>query len=330
MKILVTGGAGYIGSHAVYELIEQGYEVVIVDNLEKGFISNIHPQAKFYKVDLRNKEKLNDVFKQEKDIKSVMHFAGSIVVPESVQKPLEYFNNNVYSVQILLEIMNLYNVTNFVFSSTAAVYGEPKKVPIEEDDIKEPINPYGQSKFTAELLIQSWAKAYNGNYVIFRYFNVAGAHSSRKIGIKGKSLTHLVPLVIDTALDAENRVLNIYGNNYPTKDGTCIRDFVHVVDLVQAHILGLEWSIKNNKSNIFNIGSSSGYSVLEVYNQTIKTLNLKIKHQMCKKRDGDPAVLLASTKKIKEHLSWEPKKTLDEIIKTEYDFRQKLNELKNK
>lgn len=324
MKILVTGGAGYIGSHAVYELIDQGYEVVVVDNLNKGFVSNVNKKAKFYQVDLRNKNELNSVFEKEKNIQAIMHFAGSIVVPESVQKPLEYFENNVYSVQVLLELMNLHNIKTFIFSSTAAVYGEPKKIPIEENDWKEPINPYGQSKFAAELLIQSWAKAYDGNYVIFRYFNVAGTNPNGEIGIKGKSLTHLVPLVIDTALNFENKILNIYGSDYPTKDGTCVRDFVHVVDLVQAHILGLQWSIKNNKSDIFNIGSSSGYSVLEVYNQARETLNLDIKSQISQRREGDPATLLASTKKIKEILNWEPKKTLDEIIKTEYDFRKKL------
>lgn len=321
MKVLVTGGAGYIGSHTVYELINQGYEVVIVDNLWRGFKSNIHPQAKFYEVDLRDKNKLIEVFEQEKNIEAIMHFAGSIIVPESVEKPIEYFNNNVHSVEILLEVATLYKIKNFIFSSTAAVYGEPKNIPIDEEDQTKPINPYGESKLAAEALIRGWAKAYQSNYVIFRYFNVAGTNESGKIGIKGKSLTHLVPIVIDAAINP-NITMKIFGNDYQTKDGTCIRDFVHVVDLAQAHILGLKWSIKNNSSNIFNLGSSTGYSVLEVYNQAKKTLNIDIKSQIVERRKGDPEVLLAKTKKVEKHLNWVAKKTLDEIIKSEYKFRK--------
>lgn len=321
MKVLVTGGAGYIGSHAVHELIEKGYEVVVVDNLSKGFKENIHSQTSFYKVDLRNIKKLRKVFKKEKDIIAVMHFAGSIVVPESVIQPINYFNNNVYSVECLLKVMNEFNVKNIVFSSTAAVYGEPKKIPIMEDDIKEPINPYGESKLAAEALIRSWAKAYNGNFVIFRYFNVAGANENGQIGIRGKGLTHLVPIVISSAL--EDKTMNIYGDDYPTKDGSCIRDFVHVVDLAIAHVLGLEYTFQN-KSNIFNLGSSTGYSVLEVYNQAKKSLNIEIKSKISKRREGDPAILLASTSKVSNELNWEPKKTLDEILKSEFKFRKQL------
>lgn len=328
MKILVTGGAGYIGSHATYELIEKGHEVVIVDNLCKGFKSNVHPDAKFYEIDLRDKEKLIEVFKKEQNIEAVMHFAGFIVVPESVSQPLEYFNNNVYSVEVLLAVMNQFDVKTIVFSSTAAVYGEPKKIPITEDDETKPINPYGESKLAAEALIRGWANAYNGNYVILRYFNVAGANKNGKIGIKGKVLTHLVPVVINSALDT-NKVMNVFGNDYNTRDGSCIRDFIHVVDLVNAHIVGLEWAHKNKKSSIFNLGSSTGYSVLEVLNEAKKTLNIDIKSQIAPRRDGDPASLLASTEKINKVLNWKTEIPLSEIIKSEFEFRRKWNESNN-
>lgn len=321
MKVLVTGGAGYIGSHATYLLIDRGYEVVIVDNLEKGFESNIHPRAKYYKADIRNFEEIKIIFEKEKNINAIMHFAGLIVVPESVEKPLEYFDVNTNGVLNLLNVAKDYDVKTFIFSSTAAVYGEPKNIPIKEDDVKEPINPYGQSKLAAEQLIQSWAKAYNRNYVIFRYFNVAGAHESGQIGIKGKSLTHLLPLVISAALD-ENIVFNIFGDDYDTKDGTCIRDFVHVNDLVNAHVLGMEWSIKNNESDIFNLGTSKGYSVKEVLDKTIDTLNINIKNRVSSRRKGDPAKLYSDTSKVKNKLNWEPKYSLEEIILSEYNFRK--------
>lgn len=327
MKILVTGGAGYIGSHTVYELIERGYDVVIVDNLSKGFESNLHPKANFYNADLRDEKTLNEIFKKEKNIEGVMHFAGSIVVPESVSQPLEYFNNNVFSVEILLKVMNTYNVKYFVFSSTAAVYGEPKTTPIKEEDEKKPINPYGESKLAAEALIRGWANAFNCNYVIFRYFNVAGANENGKIGIKGKVLTHLVPVIIDGAINKEITI-NIFGNDYQTKDGSCIRDFVHVVDLAQAHIDGFEWAYKNKKSEIFNLGSSTGFSVFEVLNQAKKSLNIDIKSKIVNRRSGDPAILLASTEKVEKILNWKAKKSLDEIIKSEYNFRINWNNKK--
>ncbi|MGL5520243.1 MAG: UDP-glucose 4-epimerase GalE [Metamycoplasmataceae bacterium] len=320
MKILVTGGAGYIGSHAVYSLIEKGYEVVIIDNLSKGFESNIHEKATFYKADIRNEDELRNIFKKEKNIEGIMNFAGLIVVPESVSKPLDYFNNNTHGVEVLLKVATEFNVKCFVFSSTAAVYGEPKSVPILETDIKEPINPYGESKLAAEAIIRGWAHATNSNYVIFRYFNVAGTHQSGKIGIKGKVLTHLLPCVIKSAI--ENETFNIYGTDYKTKDGSCIRDFVHVVDLVEAHILGLEWSMKNNKSDIFNLGSGDGYSVLEVLNKAIEALEIKIPNKKSARRDGDPAQLYANTSKVKDILKWSPNRSLDDMIKTEYNFRK--------
>ncbi|MGL5732697.1 MAG: UDP-glucose 4-epimerase GalE, partial [Metamycoplasmataceae bacterium] len=302
MKILVTGGAGYIGSHAVYSLIEKGYQVVIVDNLLKGFESNIHKDATFYNADIRNEEELRKIFKGEKDIVGIMHFAGMIVVPESVIKPLKYFDNNTHSVEILLKIATEFNIKHFIFSSTAAVYGEPKNVPILETDVKEPINPYGESKLAAEAIIRGWAHAENSNYVIFRYFNVAGAHKSGDIGVKGVSLTHLLPSIIQCIIDKKE--FNVFGTDYDTKDGSCIRDFVHVVDLVDAHILGLEWSMNNNESGIFNLGSGDGYSVLEVLNKSSEVLGIEIKSKIAKPRDGDPAKLYANTEKVRKILNW--------------------------
>lgn len=320
MKILVTGGAGYIGSHAVYLLIEKGYEVVIIDNLSKGFKSNLHPQASFYKVDITDEKKVSEVFLKEKNIKAIMNFAGLIIVPESVLEPIKYFNNNTHGVEILLKVASIQNIKYFVFSSTAAVYGEPKHVPILETDLKEPINPYGESKLAAEAIIRGWALATESNYVIFRYFNVAGAHESGEIGVKGESLTHLLPCVIQSAI--EKNTFKIMGKNYETKDGTCIRDFVHVVDLVEAHIMGLEWSIKNNKSNIFNLGSGNGYSVLEVLNESIKTLKIDIPNKIVERRKGDPEKLYANTKKVKEILEWCPKLSLKDMVLSEYKFRK--------
>lgn len=319
-KILVTGGAGYIGSHAVYLLIEKGYDVVIIDNLSKGFKSNLHPQATFYNADITDEQEVNKVFFKEKNIKAIMNFAGLIIVPESVLEPIKYFNNNTHGVEILLKVASNFNIKYFVFSSTAAVYGEPKHVPILEEDIKNPINPYGDSKLAAEAIVRGWAKATNSNYVIFRYFNVAGAHKSGKIGIKGESLTHLLPCVIKSALD--KNVFNVMGIDYETKDGSCIRDFVHVVDLVEAHIIGLEWSMKTNNSDIFNLGSGEGYSVLEVLDESISVLKIDIPNSIVGRRDGDPAKLYANTEKIKKILKWKPQLSLKEMIVSEYKFRK--------
>ncbi|TCG11602.1 UDP-glucose 4-epimerase GalE [Mycoplasma todarodis] len=325
MKVVVTGGAGYIGSHAVYALIEKGYEVVIIDNLSRGYKENVHPEAKFYEVDLRDVEEVKNVFDKEGKIDGIMHFAGYIVVPESVEKPLMYFNNNVYSVEKLLEAADHANINNIVFSSTAAVYGEPKVVPIKEGDVKEPVNPYGESKLAAEALIRGWTKARSKNHVIFRYFNVAGTHPSGKIGIRGRGLTHLLPCVIEAAI-GKREMFDVMGTDYNTRDGSCIRDFIHVVDLVEAHIKGLEWSIKNKQSGIFNLGSGTGYSVLEVLNEAIKELNIDIPNKLVGRRKGDPATLLANVDNAAKTLGWATTQQLKTMIKSEYNFRKELED----
>ncbi len=323
MKVVVTGGAGYIGSHAVYALIEKGHEVVIIDNLSRGYKENIHPKAKFYEADLRDVEIIKEIFNKEGKIDGIMHFAGYIVVPESVDKPLMYFNNNVYSVEKLLEAADHANIDHIVFSSTAAVYGEPKRVPIKEDDVKEPVNPYGESKLAAEALIRGWTKARNKNHVIFRYFNVAGTHPSGQIGIRGRGLTHLLPSVIEAAIGVREKFVAM-GTDYPTKDGSCVRDFIHVNDLVEAHIKGLEWSIGNKESGIFNLGSGSGYSVLEVLETANKTLGFEIPSELGGRRAGDPAKLLADVSNAAQTLKWKTEQPLEVMIKTEYEFRKKL------
>ncbi|CAM9154554.1 UDP-glucose 4-epimerase GalE [Mycoplasma marinum] len=323
MKVVVTGGAGYIGSHAVYSLIEKGNQVVIIDNLSRGYMENVHPDATFYNADIRDVETIKGIFKKEGKIDGIMHFAGYIVVPESVEKPLMYFNNNTYSVEKLLEAADDAGIKNVVFSSTAAVYGETSGAPIKESDTKTPVNPYGESKLAAEAIIRGWTKARGTNHVIFRYFNVAGAHPSGKIGIRGKGLTHLLPSVIEGALGIREKFVAM-GTDYPTRDGSCIRDFIHVMDLVEAHIIGLEWSIKNKESNIFNLGSGSGHSVLEVLNTAIKELEIAIPNEMGDRRAGDPAELLADVSNARDVLGWKTKQPLDVMIRSEYDFRKKL------
>ena len=320
MKALVIGGAGYIGSHAVYELIRAGHEVIVIDNLSTGKREDVHESAKFYLGDITKKEELVDIFSKETGIDVVMHFAAKLIVPESIKEPLEYYYNNVEGVRIMLEVMTEFNIKNVVFSSTAAVYGEPVKSVCSEEDIAVPINPYGESKLTSEKMIKWVCGAYNMNYCIFRYFNVAGADESLEIGLEKDTLTHLIPIVIQTSLGIRDK-MSVYGDDYDTKDGTCIRDYIHVSDLAIAHVLGAEYLLKENKSLLVNLGSGEGYSVKEVIDEVskIKPVNFEYKER----REGDPAMLIASSSKAKKILGWEPKYSLSDIIKSDMAFRQK-------
>lgn len=320
MKVLVTGGAGYIGSHAVYELIRDGHVVVVLDDLSTGNIEAIHKDAKFYEGSQLDSNLLEKIFKENK-IEVVMHFSAKLIVPESVEQPITYFENNVHGVATLLESMKNNNVKNIVFSSTAAVYGDLKKEVLFEDETTNPINPYGQSKLSCEWLIKSAAKAHNMNYVIFRYFNVAGADASKEIGqsTKGKKLTHLIPVVIETAL-GERKFMEIFGSDYNTHDGTCIRDYIHVTDLAKAHILGAKYTMKN-KSDTFNLGSNKGYSVQQVVDTTSKLLSKDINHKISPRRKGDPAILVASNEKAKKELGFKITHNLEEIISSDLDWR---------
>jgi UDP-glucose 4-epimerase len=327
MKVLVIGGAGYIGSHAVYELIRNNHEVVIMDNLSTGREKSVNKKAVFYQGDITNKADLEKVFETEckkRPIDVVMHFAAKIIVPESVEKPLEYYHNNVEGVRLMLETMVQYNVKNVIFSSTAAVYGEPKKEICEEDDVLKPINPYGATKLAVEEMIKWTANAYKMNYGIFRYFNVAGADESLEIGYNYERpvITHIIPIIAEVALGMREKFM-VYGNDYDTPDGTCIRDYVHVTDLARAHVLGAEYIMANNKSFTVNLGSNEGYSVKQIIDATNKIK--PIKYEMAKRRPGDPAKLIASNKRVKEILNWEPKYTIEDMIRTDIAYRSKID-----
>ncbi|MGM9903876.1 UDP-glucose 4-epimerase GalE [Enterococcus sp. 10A9_DIV0425] len=321
MTILVLGGAGYIGSHAVDQLIEKGYEVAVVDNLLTGHKQAIHPKAHFYEGDIRDKAFLSSVFEQE-SIEGVLHFAASSLVGESVEKPLKYFNNNVYGMQILLEVMHEYNVKNIVFSSTAATYGEPEVSPITEETPTNPKNPYGESKLTMEKMMKWCDKAYGMRYVALRYFNVAGAKSDASIGEDHTPETHLVPIILQVAL-GQREALAIFGDDYNTPDGTCIRDYVQVEDLIAAHILALEYLQAGNESNFFNLGSSKGYSVKEMLEAAREVTGREIPAKVVPRREGDPSRLVASSEKARTVLGWEPRYTdINEIIKTAWAWHE--------
>ncbi|MBE6153056.1 MAG: UDP-glucose 4-epimerase GalE [Firmicutes bacterium] len=326
MKVCVIGGAGYIGSHAVYELIRDGHEVVVIDNLSTGKKEMVHKDAKFYLGDITIAENLKEIFKQECEIKPfdvVMHFAAKLIVPESVEQPLEYYYNNVEGVRIMLSVMKDFNIKNVVFSSTAAVYGEPEKEICEETDRTNPINPYGETKLASEKLIKWVCERYNMNYCIFRYFNVAGADESLEIGLNKDNLTHIVPVTVQTALGIRDKMI-VFGNDYDTKDGTCVRDYIHVSDLAYAHVLGAKYLVNNNKSLLVNLGSNEGYSVLEIIKEVEKYY--KVNYEIGERRAGDPAKLIASNNKAKELLGWTPKRNLSDIIKSDINYRIKIKD----
>ncbi|MBO0471792.1 UDP-glucose 4-epimerase GalE [Enterococcus sp. DIV0242_7C1] len=319
MSILVLGGAGYIGSHAVDQLINKNYEVIVVDNLQTGHKQAVHEQAVFYQGDIRDKAFMQDIFKKE-SIDGVIHFAASSLVGESVEKPLIYFNNNVYGTQVVLEVMAEFGVKQIVFSSTAATYGEPKAMPIVETVPTNPENPYGESKLMMEKMMKWCDQAYGMRYVALRYFNVAGAKADASIGEDHDPETHLVPIILQAAL-GQREYLGIYGDDYDTADGTCIRDYVYIEDLIAAHIAALEYLQNGNESNIFNLGSNNGYSVKEMLEAAREVTGKEIPAKILPRRTGDPSKLVASSEKAKEILGWQPKVTdIKEIIKTAWDW----------
>ena len=303
--ILVCGGAGYIGSHAVRQLIDKGEEVIIVDNLETGHEDAIHPKAKFYKVDIRDEKSLNKVFEENK-IDEVIHFAANSLVGESMTNPLKYFNNNVHGTEVLLKVMVAHDVNKIVFSSTAATYGEPKNIPILESDETNPTNAYGETKLCMEKMMKWADKAHGVKYISLRYFNVAGAHVSGEIGEDHNPETHLIPLILQVPL-GKREFISIFGDDYETHDGTCIRDYIHVTDLAQAHILAAKYLMAGNKSDIFNLGNGVGFTVKEIIDTAEKVVGKPIKCEMAERRAGDPAQLVASSEKAKTVLGWKPK-----------------------
>ena len=307
MSVLVLGGAGYIGSHAVYQLIDQGENVVIVDNLETGHYEAVHPKATFYEGDIRSFDFLNSVFEKE-SIEAVIHFAANSLVGESMEKPLKYFDNNVYGTQVLLQVMVEHHVKKIVFSSSAATYGEPKSVPIIETMPTNPTSTYGETKLTMEKLMKWTEQAHGINYVSLRYFNVAGARESSEIGEDHEPESHLVPIILQTAL-GQRPFITIFGEDYETADGTCIRDYVHVEDLIDAHRLALGYLRNGGQSNIFNLGSNQGFSVKEMIETARTVTGKEIPVKIGSRRAGDPSTLIASSAKAQDILGWNPTRT---------------------
>jgi UDP-glucose 4-epimerase len=323
MKVCVIGGAGYIGSHAVYALVRAGHETVVIDNLSTGTREAVHPKAKLYIGDITRKEDLNEIFALEcakLPFDVVMHFAAKIIVPESVAQPLAYYHNNVEGVRVMLETMRDFHIANIVFSSTAAVYGDVKKDLCLEDDPCLPINPYGDTKLASEKMIKWTCEAYGMHFCIFRYFNVAGADESLEIGLIRDNLTHIIPITVQTALGLRKSMV-VFGNDYPTLDGTCIRDYIHVADLADAHVLGAKFIHENKRSILLNLGSNNGFSVLDVIKEVEK--HYPVAYSFGPRRAGDPAKLVASNKKAYETLGWKPKRNLADIIRTDLLFRKK-------
>ncbi len=321
MTVLVLGGAGYIGSHTVYELIDAGQDVVIADNLLTGHVEAVHPKARFYKGDIRDEKFLDELFQKEK-IDSVIHFAASSLVGESMTDPLKYYDNNLYGTMILLKSMVKNGIDKIVFSSTAATYGEPESIPILETDKTEPTNTYGETKLSMEKMFKWVSKAHNIRFVALRYFNACGAHISGKIGESHNPETHLISLILQVP-NGQREFISIFGDDYETKDGTCIRDYIHVTDLAQAHILAMKYLENGNESNIFNLGNGVGFTVKEVVETAAKVTGQVIPSKICERRAGDPAVLIASSEKAKTILGWKPQYTsLEEIIKTAWKWQK--------
>lgn len=322
-NILVTGGAGYIGSHAAAELLDSGYSVVVIDSLENGFMQLVDKRAKFYHGNVQDSNMMDKIFTENK-IDAVMHFAGYIKVPESVVEPNKYYMNNTYTVMCLLESMRKNNIKNIVFSSTAAVYGDVKEPePVDESHSKDPINPYGMSKLMSERIIMDCAEAYGLNYSIFRYFNVGGAHEKHEIGQMGEGITALIPLILKAAKGTIPK-LSIYGNDFDTKDGTGVRDYIHVVDLVRAHILSLK-KLEKNTSGIYNLGNGSGFTVLEMLNAAKEVTKINIPAEITSRRLGDPPCVIASSEKAIAELGWKPHYTnVKDIIRTAWEWNLKV------
>ena len=325
--ILVTGGAGYIGSHCVMALLKQNNDVVIFDNLSTGHIETVETLKKyrhveFQKGDLTNFDDINSVFKNY-DIDKVVHFAAFSQVGESVVNPQKYYINNVCGTINLLRAMLENNVKKIVFSSTAATYGEPVYIPIDEKHPQNPINPYGQTKLMIEKIMDDYDKAYNLKSVRLRYFNVAGADSKSRIGEWHDPETHLIPNILKSTF-SNGKTFQMFGDDYDTKDGTCVRDYINVEDLAQAHLLALKYLDNGGETNYFNLGTNDGNTVKEVFSACEKVTEKTIPVEIKPRRAGDPASLVADNNKAKESLNWKPQHTLDESIASAYTWEKNL------
>ena len=323
MKILVVGGAGYIGSHMVKRFQDTDHEVEILDNLSTGFELNAQ-NYKLHICDLSNKDLVYQILKENK-YEIVMHFASYINVGESYSQPKKYYKNNVTNTLNLLDCMIDLKILNFIFSSTAAVYGEPQNIPITEAQKISPVNPYGNTKAIVEKILKDYDEAYGLKYISLRYFNACGAHIDGTIGERHNPETHLIPLILQAA-SGRKKNFTIHGDDYDTKDGTCIRDYIHVMDLAEAHLLSLEDLIKTQNSEIYNIGNNQGFSVKEIIRIAETVTNTKIPYEIAGRRKGDPAQLIADNKIIMEKLNWSANYSdLNTIIKTAWEWEKRLS-----
>ncbi len=320
MNVLVTGGAGYIGSHFVKFLISKNENVTVIDNLSRGHAEAIPPTVDFRKVDLLDYEKLQRQF-SEKHFDAVVHFAAFAYVGESVENPALYYTNNVVGSLNLIKAAVKSGVKKMIFSSTCSVYGNPLSVPISEEESTKPINPYAESKLVIEKILRDFETAYGLHYIALRYFNAAGADPEGEIGESHDPEPHLIPLVLQTALGKREKIY-IFGDDYDTPDGTCIRDYIHVNDLANAHYLALEYLSANEKSDVFNLGTGTGNSVKEIIDTAMKVTGKKINSEITGRRAGDPAVLVADNSKAKKILGWQPEINLEEIISTAYNWHK--------
>lgn len=321
--ILVTGGAGYIGSHTNKALNQAGYDTIVLDNLVKGYESFVK-WGDFVNNNIGSAD-IREIF-ENNDIDAVMHFAAFSSVAESVQQPQKYLKNNYKNTLNLLRLMREYDVDKFIFSSTAAVYGNPERIPITEDQALKPINPYGHSKFITEKALEREAEKGDFNYVSLRYFNAAGCDFDGEIGELHDPETHLIPLVLDAAIGKRDSI-SIFGTDYDTPDGTCVRDYIHVNDLADAHIKAYEYLREGNSSEVFNLGNSKGYSVREIIDSCKKVTGKDFTVKIDDRREGDPDILVADSSKIREKLGWEPKYDLETIIESAWNWHKKINEI---
>lgn len=321
MSILVLGGAGYIGSHTARALVDAGYDVAVADNLETGFRAAVPSQARFYQGDIRERAFVDHMLESE-SIDGVIHFAANSQVGESMRDPLKYYDNNLCGTKTLLESMVAHDVKKIVFSSTAATYGEPERVPILETDRNEPTNCYGETKLAMEKMMKWVSMAHGLRFVALRYFNACGAHPDGTIGEAHNPETHLIPLILQVP-NGQREAISIFGTDYPTPDGTCIRDYIHVCDLAQAHILAMEHLLRGGDNDIFNLGNGVGFSVKQVIDEARRVTGHAIPAKEEARRAGDPAQLIASSDKAKALLGWKPQyDDLHTIIQTAWDWHK--------
>ncbi len=326
VPIIVTGGAGYIGSHAVLALKDDGWPVAVIDDLSNGTREAVPADVPFYEGNIADRSLVDRIFR-EQQTQAVMHFAGSIVVPESVAEPLKYYANNTLASHSLISAAVEARVKHILFSSTAAVYGAPERVPIDEEDAKAPINPYGASKLMTERMLADASAAHPFNYGALRYFNVSGADPKGRTGQIGKGSTHLIKVACETAVGKRSEIA-VYGTDYPTADGTCIRDYIHVSDLADAHVAALNWLVEHPDDNlVVNCGYGKGLSVLEVLDAVDRHTNLPLKRVMEGRRAGDPPELVAGNSQLTQKLGWKPRYAdIDRIVGDALSWERKLAE----